>query len=314
LPRPERNSRAPIVCIRTCHFGETRFRALAKAPSLNNTIKPLAISDVRFQHVLFFVPRSVAQLAVLATFWASCKKESPLVTGAARGGQRSKRARMVNKTVFAGAQRRTSVLVASVPAQVRSCWTLRAYVTTTSRRGNRKALVPPPQSKQRSGGLTSHGNHGCGKGGTRSSRQLAEANTLQYTQKAEEAGTGGDETAASGEREATESTRSGGLTSHGNRVRFAAAWNFWFHAVSFGNHGYGMGATRAPREPADREREFGGCCGVFSRLSRRGCKQWSTSGTRRAHDPRCERPLTLSTRVLCTSRVCLESVSGVVRG
>ena len=43
--------------------------------------------------------------------------------GAARGGQRSKRARMVNKTVFAGAQRRTSVLVASVQAHVRSCWT-----------------------------------------------------------------------------------------------------------------------------------------------------------------------------------------------
>jgi hypothetical protein len=37
--------------------------------------------------------------------------------------ERSRRANKANKTVFAGAQRRTSVLVASVQAHVRSCWT-----------------------------------------------------------------------------------------------------------------------------------------------------------------------------------------------
>jgi hypothetical protein len=37
--------------------------------------------------------------------------------------ERSRRANKANKTVFAGAQRRTGVLVASVQAHVRSCWT-----------------------------------------------------------------------------------------------------------------------------------------------------------------------------------------------
>jgi hypothetical protein len=80
-----------------------------------------ATSDVRFQHVLFFFPRSVAQLAILATFWASCNKRvhwSRERHGEARGAKERGWSTRLCSRGHNGEQEQATFLL---PAGVRKC-------------------------------------------------------------------------------------------------------------------------------------------------------------------------------------------------
>jgi hypothetical protein len=96
--------------------------------------------------------------------------------------------------------------------------------------------------------------------------------------------------------------RSGGLTSHGNRFRFAA-WNFWFQAVSFGNYGCGKGGTRAPREPAEAKKKrknsalYAKCGGGENRRRRNGSESAGLGFPRAKQQAGCQRSCKTTSRL-----------------